>query len=84
MSRCPWPSTPSAPPPARTVRLPGGSAASLALEGTLDELEKKRVVEVMERCGWVQVRACKVLGVTARQLGYKLKKYKIAYKPTIL
>jgi Nif-specific regulatory protein len=62
----------------------GGSAASLALEGTLDELEKKRVVEVMERCGWVQVRACKVLGVTARQLGYKLKKYKIAYKPTIL
>jgi Nif-specific regulatory protein len=67
-----------------TSSSPGGSAVSLALDGTLDDLEKKRVVEVMERCGWVQVRACKVLGVTARQLGYKLKKYKIAYKPTIM
>ena len=55
---------------------------SLALEGTLDEMERKRVVEAMERCGWVQARACKVLGITPRQLGYKLKKFKIPYKPT--
>jgi Nif-specific regulatory protein len=61
-----------------------GSPAGLALDGTLEDLEKKKVLEVMERCGWVQARACKVLGITARQLGYKLKKYKIAYKPTIL
>jgi len=55
---------------------------SLALEGTLDEMERKRVVEAMERCGWVQARACKVLGITPRQLGYKLKKFKVPYKPT--
>jgi Nif-specific regulatory protein len=63
---------------------PSGTSASLVLDGTLDDLEKKRVTEVMERCGWVQARACKVLGITPRQLGYKLKKYKIGYKHTNL
>ena len=27
--------------------------------------------------------ACKALGITPRQLGYKLKKYKIEYRPAI-
>ncbi len=63
----------------------GGNAPSGGvLDGTLEELEKRRVVEIMERCGWVQARACKVLGITPRQLGYKLKKYKVTYKPNIL
>ena len=38
----------------------------------------------MEQCGGVQAKACKLLGITPRQLGYKLKKYKIGYKPTFL
>jgi Nif-specific regulatory protein len=65
------------------VEVPGG-AGTAALGGTLHDLEKRRVVEAMENNGWVQARACKALGITPRQLGYKLKKYKIEYKPTIM
>jgi Nif-specific regulatory protein len=41
-------------------------------------------MDAMERCGGVQAKACKMLGITPRQLGYRLKKYKIGYKPTFL
>jgi Nif-specific regulatory protein len=51
---------------------------------TLSDLEKRKVMEAMEKSGGVQSRACKLLGITPRQLGYKLKKYKIGYKPTFL
>ncbi len=59
----------------------GGQDASSG--GTLRDLEKRRVIEAMESSGWVQARACRALGVTPRQLGYKLKKYRIEYRPTI-
>jgi len=58
--------------------------ASLKSDGTLADLEKKQVMDAMERCGGVQAKACKMLGITPRQLGYRLKKYKIGYKPTFL
>jgi Nif-specific regulatory protein len=51
---------------------------------TLSDIEKMKVMEAMERSGGVQAKACKLLGITPRQLGYKLKKYKIGYKPTFL
>ena len=60
--------------------VPGGAFSS----GTLEDMEKQKVLDAMERCGGVQVRACKLLGITPRQLGYKLKKYKIGYKATFL
>jgi Nif-specific regulatory protein len=63
-------------PPAFTPA-PSGSA-------TLSDMEKMKVMEAMERCGGVQAKACKILGITPRQLGYKLKKYNIGYKPTFL
>lgn len=65
---------------------PGSSTEELSAfaSGTLMELEKQRIIEAMERCGWVQARACKLLGITPRQLGYRLQKYKIYYKPTLL
>ncbi|HET9868975.1 MAG TPA: helix-turn-helix domain-containing protein, partial [bacterium] len=59
-------------------------AAGTRNDGTLADLEKKQVMEAMERCGGVQAKACKLLGITPRQLGYRLKKYKIGYKPTFL
>jgi Nif-specific regulatory protein len=59
-------------------------AAQAPNSSTLSEIEKMKVMEAMERCGGVQAKACKLLGITPRQLGYKLKKYKIGYKPTFL
>ncbi|HJT22940.1 MAG TPA: helix-turn-helix domain-containing protein, partial [bacterium] len=62
-----------------------GAVYSQSVSGaTLTEMEKMKVMEAMERCGGVQAKACKLLGITPRQLGYKLKKYKIGYKPTFL
>nr|WP_258599095.1 helix-turn-helix domain-containing protein [Mesorhizobium sp. AR07] len=34
----------------------------------------------MERCGWVQAKAVRLLGLTPRQIGYVLRKYGIEIK----
>ena len=34
----------------------------------------------MERAGWVQAKAARILGVTPRQIGYALRKYRIEMK----
>jgi Nif-specific regulatory protein len=70
----------SHPPPSEPASfLPAPSSGS-----TLADMEKMKVMEAMEQSGGVQAKACKYLGITPRQLGYKLKKYKIGYKPTFL
>ena len=42
--------------------------------------EKERLLDVMERTGWVQAKAARVLGITPRQIGYALRKYRIEMK----
>jgi Nif-specific regulatory protein len=42
--------------------------------------EKDRLLEAMERSGWVQAKAARVLGITPRQIGYALRKYRIEMK----
>ena len=71
--------------PVSAMETASSSFSSSASSGvTLIEIERMKVMEAMERCGGVQAKACKLLGITPRQLGYKLKKYKIGYKPTFL
>jgi len=33
--------------------------------------------EALERTGWRQAAAARLLGITARQIGYKIKKYEL-------
>nr|WP_245884316.1 nif-specific transcriptional activator NifA [Hartmannibacter diazotrophicus] len=54
-------------------------------EGTCPALgsrltEKQRLVEAMERSGWVQAKAARLLGLTPRQIGYALKKHGVELK----
>jgi Nif-specific regulatory protein len=42
--------------------------------------ERDRIVQAMERSGWVQAKAARLLGLTPRQIGYALKKYAIEVK----
>ncbi len=42
---------------------------------SLDELERNEIEAALKRHGWVQARAARDLGLTARQMGYKLRKY---------
>jgi Nif-specific regulatory protein len=38
-------------------------------------MERNEVVSALRRTGWIQYRAAEVLGITARQMGYKIKKF---------
>lgn len=46
-----------------------------ALEGQSPERDK--LIEAMEKAGWVQAKAARILGLTPRQIGYALKKHGI-------
>lgn len=39
--------------------------------------DRARLVDAMERAGWVQAKAARLLGITPRQIGYALKKHGI-------
>ncbi|WP_454731004.1 MULTISPECIES: nif-specific transcriptional activator NifA [Cupriavidus] len=41
------------------------------------EGERERLMWAMERCGWVQAKAARLLKITPRQMGYALQKYGI-------
>jgi len=53
----------------------GGSADSSQAEA-----QRERLIEAMEKCGWVQAKAARALNLTPRQMGYALKKYGIEVK----
>jgi Nif-specific regulatory protein len=46
-----------------------------AANKSLSQIEKDEVKAALIRNGWVQVRAARELGLTQRQMGYRIKKY---------
>ncbi len=44
------------------------------------ETEGTRLIEAMERVGWVQAKAARLLGLSPRQIGYALRKHGITVK----
>lgn len=42
--------------------------------------EREQLISAMERSGWVQAKAARLLNLTPRQMGYALKKYNIEVK----
>ena len=42
--------------------------------------DRVRLVDAMEKSGWVQAKAARILGLTPRQIGYALKKHAIPLK----
>ncbi|MDX2101566.1 MAG: nif-specific transcriptional activator NifA [Alphaproteobacteria bacterium] len=43
----------------------------------LPATSRERLVQAMEKAGWVQAKAARLLGLTPRQIGYALKKHNI-------
>ncbi len=41
----------------------------------LDEIEKEAIEKALKECGGIRIKAAKKLGITNRQIGYKIKKY---------
>ncbi len=42
--------------------------------------ERERLIEALEKTGWVQAKAARLLGLTPRQIGYALRKQEIDIK----
>jgi Nif-specific regulatory protein len=86
----PPPSAPSSQPPAAAPTTPfpaDGDDDGLADWQELDDLndlaalpQRERLIRVMEKTGWVQAKAARLLGLTPRQIGYALRKYNIEIK----
>jgi Nif-specific regulatory protein len=62
-----------------------GNGANVAPSGesngnSFSQLSKDTLVEAMEKTGWVQAKAARILGLTPRQIGYALKKHGIEMK----
>jgi len=43
-------------------------------------VDRQRLVDAMEKSGWVQAKAARILGLTARQMGYALRKHRVEIK----
>jgi Nif-specific regulatory protein len=67
---------PASQPAAEAAPAPAGSTA--AIPGELPD--RDRFIEAMEKSGWVQAKAARLLGLTPRQVGYALKKHAIEIK----
>ncbi|MFQ5597335.1 MAG: sigma-54 interaction domain-containing protein [Nitrospiria bacterium] len=52
----------------------GGGSLIEAMHG----MEREALLKALERTGWVQAKAARLLGYTPRQVAYKIKKYKLA------
>lgn len=57
---------------------PGSDVAPVSLVGNVTDRDS--VVAAMEKSGWVQAKAARLLGLTPRQIGYALKKHGIEVK----
>jgi Nif-specific regulatory protein len=44
---------------------------------SLQEIERRRLLDSLERAGWVQAKAARALGLSPRQVAYKMRKYGI-------
>ncbi len=74
-----FPATPESnremPPPAA---IPDRDRPPPPTTKSLQEIEKDEVEAALRRNGWVQVRAARELGLTQRQIGYRIKKYRLS------
>lgn len=49
-----------------------------ALTKDIEEMEKNRIIDALKKSGFVHAKAARLLGITPRQIGYKIKKYNIS------
>jgi Nif-specific regulatory protein len=43
----------------------------------IEEMEKQTMVEALQENDWIQQKAAKKIGITLRQMGYRVKKYNL-------
>ena len=48
--------------------------------GEYGDPQKHQIIDALEKCGWVQAKAARLLGITPRQMGYAITKFGIDVK----
>jgi len=51
-----------------------------SLKNKIELVERDAIINALRKSDWVQARAAKVLGITERMIGYKIRKYNIKVK----
>lgn len=67
-------------PVSLSIRRAKSSDRSASLTSNVEEIEKANIQDALEKTGWIQAKAARILGITPRQIGYKIKKYGIVEK----
>jgi Nif-specific regulatory protein len=49
-----------------------------SLRAGIEDIEKSSILDALEKTGWIQAKAARMIGLTPRQIGYKMKKYGLA------
>lgn len=65
----------------RTAVMEDNFSYSGLAKSSLKDMERDVVVSALRRNGWVQARAARELGITQRQIGYRIKKHCIKAPP---
>jgi Nif-specific regulatory protein len=74
------PATPSALPVASIARASAGGGGEDGHRPGAEPSERERVIAALERAGWVQARAARLLGMTPRQIAYRVQILNIEMK----
>ncbi len=67
-------------PVALSIRRVKISGSGTTLEADIQEIERTNILSALEKTGGIQARAARLLGITPRQIGYKIKKYGLEEK----
>lgn len=60
-----------------TLKAKYASQIKDALPSTIVDIEKTKILDAIKKTGGIQAKAARLLGITPRQIGYKIKKYNI-------
>jgi Nif-specific regulatory protein len=79
LTRAPAGRPPQAAAPARTPDAPARPqpARKVLAANIAEDPARARLIGALERTGWVQAKAARLLGLTPRQIAYALHKYQI-------
>ena len=58
-----------------------GPASQPTLSARLDAIERDRLREALRKTGWVKAKAARLLGMTPRQVAYRIAKYQLIEEP---
>jgi len=48
-----------------------------SLKEKIQDIEREEILHALRECKWVRAKAARMLGITERMIGYKIKKHGI-------